>query len=99
MVVTYLKDHKELGLEKALEYNKGEFSEENVRKAVEELAKAGLKYNDKTGEVFLGRNLLSKPVDKRDIPVYNSVEELVEDEFANEIMNGASRLSRGFKTY
>lgn len=97
--VTYLKDHKELGLQKALEFNKGQYSEKLVKQATEELAKAGLKYNSGSGAVSLSNSWISKPVDKGDVPVYDTVDELVEDVFANEIVNGASRLSRGFKSH
>lgn len=97
----YLKGNEDLALELALKENASEsffgYSEEDIKKSVEEHAKARLRYNTRTGTIYIRNEWRERPTRKQDIQTYESIEEIVEWELLPSIMNGASRLSRKFK--
>lgn len=95
--IIYLKGNEEKALQITLERSQQRYKKESIIKALKSLAKSNLKYNTKNGTVYLGNKWISKPVYKNDIEVYDSIDEVIEWQFVNEIMNGASRLERGFK--
>lgn len=101
--IIYLKGNEEIALQIALEENSkriGEnhyYKEDNITKAVKELSRANLRYNIKSGITSLKNDWISRPANKDDIEIYNNVHDVIEWEFVNEIMNGASRLERGLK--
>ncbi len=98
-----LKDIKEMALNISLVENSKElkpehkFSKENIVKAVEVLAKAGLKYNNKNGKTYLRKEVMAEYSNKNSIPVYEDVSEVIEWELTSFILNSASRIERGLK--
>lgn len=73
------------------------FTQNHIDAARRVLVARDLRYNLKTGITRDSRGQLARYCHKSNIPVYESMEQVLEWEFRRYIRNGASRLSRGFK--
>ena len=103
MSTIFLKDHKEIVLNFALEIERNSakpnsyFNEKEIREAVEAQINDNLRYNKKSG---ITRNtsdgITCKYVYKKDIPKYSSSEECAKWEFLGFVRNSASRKKRGY---
>lgn len=97
----YLVDNKEDALRLAMvdnnKYLRTEryYSEENITTAINELSKAGLRYDASNGKTYFKTEVVITYSNKEDIPVYEDVTEVVEWQFTSFILNSASRLHRG----
>lgn len=75
------------------------YSLENIEKSIEYHIKHNLRYNIKSGKTYLDNEVYSEYVYKKDIPVYEDgeIDYLLSDAFEGFILNGASKLSRGYE--
>lgn len=73
------------------------FTQVQIDAAREALVARDLRYNIKTGITRDNSGELARYCHKSDIPVYESMEQVLEWEFRCYVRNGASRLARGFE--
>ena len=93
----YLKDNKELALRLCLEWNKElKFKRDNVVAGLEAVTLAGLRYDKGNGKTYFENEVMSEYSHSNEIPVYDSIEDIVSDQFIGFIMNSASRIERGY---
>ena len=99
--IIYLKGNEEKAKEIALLKNSERkyevLSVEYILQSIKELSKLRLRYDRKTGVVYIGSEWRSRPSNEMDVMHYDSVDEVIEWELMGWILNGASRLQRGFK--
>ena len=99
--IVYLRGNEEIAKELAFLRNaRREFEvlkSDNIIKSIEELSRLNLRYNINTGVVYIGNEWRSRPSNPKDIQVYDTIEDIIEWELMGWILNGASRLQRGFK--
>ena len=74
------------------------YSLEHIKESIKYHVNKNLRYNTKTGKVYLGREVYMEYKYKHDIPTYKEDEMmyLLSDAFEGFIFNGASRLHRGY---
>ena len=74
------------------------YSLEHIKESIEYHIKHNLRYNIKSGKTYLNNEVWSEYVYKNDIPTYedNELEYLLSDAFRGLILNGASKLDRGY---
>jgi len=99
--IVYLKNYKEEVLTLTLEHNTKRvyayrYDEETIKESVEAHIIAKLRYNTRTGAVFIRNEKRSWPTHSWNVQTYENIEDILENEFITWIMNGASRINRNY---
>lgn len=74
-----------------------ELGAENIQKSLKQHISTDTKYNCKTGVTIVNGEKRSYYLNKKDVPIYNNVEDAIKDQLIPWILNSASRLQRGYE--
>lgn len=66
----------------------------NLTKVYNQYIKQNLRYNTKTGKLISSEGVLSEYCYKKDIPTYDNMIDLIEEQFIHTILCECSRLNR-----
>ena len=66
----------------------------NLTKVYNQYVKQNLRYNTKTGKLISSEGVLSEYCYKKDIPTYDNMIDLIEEQFIHTILCECSRLNR-----
>ena len=66
----------------------------NLDKVYNQYVKQNLRYNTKTGKLISSEGTLSEYCYKKDIPTYNNMVDLIEEQFIHTILCECGRLNR-----
>ena len=74
-----------------------ELGTDNIQKSLEQHMATDTNYNCKAGITIVNNEERSYYLNKKDIPIYDNVEDVIKDQFIPWILNSASRLQRGYE--